>query len=187
MACGHGSGRRARSARKRRPGSEGGFTIVESAIASALGLVVVSAILVSLSGAQRTQAYVDRLSRAVATARGGVDQVSREARAARELNDLGSNAVEAWFDADADGIRQPGETVMYSIKSAGGGLQLVRQTDAGDTRPLATDLVAGSSVTVEARKGGRVLVVSLLVDPDPTNPPEATQIQTEVLARNAKP
>lgn len=163
---------------------DGGFTVVETVIVTGLLLVVTVPLLAGVEAAQRAERTADGLSRAVATARVALDTVAREVRAADALDVIGTNQAEAWFD-DGDGVREPAEIAVFAVADPGDGLALLR-TQNGTTQRLAGDLTAASTLDVTATADGRKkLIVSLAVDTDPAQRPDATVMRTEVLARNA--
>lgn len=165
---------------------EGGFTVVESAIATGLLLVVSVPILSVLASAQRSQAVGDGLTQAVAIARAGLDSVAKEVVFAYDLQTVSATAARACFDANHNGC-EAGEWVTYRLVASGGDLVFERVPASGSTTRLADHLVAASSaISVTSLVAGKMLRVVLAVDVNSSSTePGPTIVETGVLARNA--
>jgi Tfp pilus assembly protein PilW len=128
-----------------------GFSLAETLVgmflASLLGLIVMQAFVASSKGArhvsddatvqQQQQTAVERLSRDLRVAR-GIDATSTAGK------------VVVWVDGNSDYAQQPGEKVTWQLTTSGTQCQLIRSTDAGLSKVIATTIAntgCGSAFT----------------------------------------
>jgi Tfp pilus assembly protein FimT len=168
---------------RRRLHQEEGVTLVELMVSMIVAAILIAIMTVLTTMVFRQNAIQENEFDALNEMRFAKAEMVREIRfATAALPTTTPNTIDIWIDRDGSGGTgpdQPGEQVTWQIV----GTDLVRFEDGDDTvtRVLVTDMVASAS-TLEVV--GDIATIELTADADPSRPPAARTIRTQVNLRN---
>lgn len=170
---------------RRTSATEDGFTLVELSIASAILLVVVGAILGSLSSTQRSSQFVQERGRVLDEMRISMERMSKEIRQAEAI-DAGSTASVLQIDTFVGGVSKTvvyeaeGTTLARSVVGEAGSYTLIEDELSSPSVFAYTLPESGSPVT-----DAKVIGITLTVEPEQL-PETVLSLTSEVRLRNVE-
>lgn len=162
---------------------EDGLTLVELLVSMLLMSIIATALVTGMTTAMRSANLHRDDDRAVQDLRHAKERLTRELRAITELTAASASSVTFWLDEDADGTADVGETITWEITAGG---VLLRSTDTGDSAPVVSNLVSGSSgFTFDATEVGEIRRIAVALTAAVGSSDGTRSIQTEIFLRNS--
>lgn len=172
---------------------ERGISFVEMMVATAIAAMVGSLLIAALSMVTRVDRFTRQDSEALGELRTATERFQKEMRQARKVYDVANppassaTSVHFWVDYNRDNQQNANEKLIWRLETAsGGGMRLVRTSEAGGTFVEAVNLRSGSSFTYSpAPPNTTVVMLTLTADVASGAQPSARTVRTQVRLRNA--
>ena len=162
---------------------ERGVTLIELMVSMLLLAFVSAAVVTGMTSAMRSADLHRDDDRAVQDLRLAKERLTRELRAAAELQAASGSSITVWIDQDADGDVDPGEVVMWEITGAGA---LNRSTDTTPASAVVVNLDATQSeFAFDAEGVDDIRLITVVLVARVGTSDGTRSMQTQILLRNA--